>query len=456
MPEIAKASDWKTEKMPDKVGNLDFRRAYSQKEFDRIKLGLIPKEMEDKWFIYYENHTLNIYRSWTGYHIYQISIQSQEDNTYKVIQTLVNRNKDQYNQQNDEYDVSLIEYLIDRLLLGKNVTFPTPGELTGEAKAIFKHSMVGYATPNIKEPAPSINLKPGKVHSLYGCLIGGAVGDAVGSYYEGQTNAKSVEFDVINGITDDTQLTLATCESIIDSGYVSAESIAKKMLEWYNKGKLSGLGSSTLKALRDLQVGAHWALSGRSGEYAAGNGAAMRIAPLAFFLNIEADKTLIRDVCNITHKNDEAYVGCLSILYAINFIVSDQWRSGQSLLDLIIPKLPDTGVRDNLLKLQTAPSSTIREAAQFIGTSGHVVESVPFSIFAAQKIREHKFEDILSEIILCGGDTDTNASLAGNVMGAAIGFTGFSTKVLTAFNKIRERDHITRIGNELMKMLITK
>ncbi|MBS1605479.1 MAG: ADP-ribosylglycohydrolase family protein [Bacteroidetes bacterium] len=456
MAEIAKASDWKTEKLPGKVGILDFQKVYSSEEFDRIKLGLIPKEMEDKWFIYYDNHSLHIHRSWTGYHIYQITLQSQKDNTYKVIQTLVNRNKDQYNQQNDEYDVLLIDYLIDRLLLGKNVRFPMSTELTGEAKAVYKHSMVGYATPNIKEPATAINLKPGKVHSLYGCLIGGAIGDAVGSYYEGQANVKSVEFDVINGITDDTQLTLATCESIIDSGHVSAESIAKKMLEWYNKGKLSGLGSSTLKALRDLQVGAHWALSGRSGEYAAGNGAAMRISPLAFFVNVETDKTLIRDVCNITHKNDEAYVGCLSILYALNFLVSDRWRPGQSLIDLIIPELPDTSVRDNLLKLQISPSLTIREAAQLIGTSGHVVESVPFSIFAAQKIVEHKFEDILSEIILCGGDTDTNASLAGNIMGAAIGFTGFSSKVLATFNKIRERDHITRIGNELMQLLITK
>ena len=277
MPEIAKASDWKTEKMPDEVGILDFQKVYSPEEFDRIKLGLIPKEMEDKWFIYFENQSLNIHRSWTGYHIYQITIQSQEDNTYKIIQTLVNRNKDQYNQQNYEYDVLLIDYLIDRLLLGKNVPFPTPTALTGETSTIFKHSMVGYATPNINEPAPGINLKPGRVHSLYGCLIGGAIGDAVGSYYEGQANVKSVEFDVINGITDDTQLTLATCESIIDSGHVSAESIAKKMLEWYNNGKLSGLGSSTLKALRNLQVGAHWALSGRSGEYAAGNGAAMRM-----------------------------------------------------------------------------------------------------------------------------------------------------------------------------------
>lgn len=43
------------------------------------------------------------------------------------------------------------------------------------------------------------------------------------------------------------------------------------MLTWYNNGKLTDVGASTLK--------------GRSGEYAAGNGAAMRIAPLAFFIN---------------------------------------------------------------------------------------------------------------------------------------------------------------------------
>lgn len=456
MPEIVKASDWKTEKMPEEVGSLDFRRVYSSEEFHRIKLGLVPKEMEDKWFIYYENRTLNIHRSWTGYCIYQITLQCQEDKTYQVIQALVNQNIAQYNQQNDEYDVLLMEYLIDRLLLGKNVHFPAPAEFSGEAKAIFKHSMVGNATPNVRGAVPNTNIQLGVVHRLYGCLFGGAIGDAVGSYYEGQTNLNSVEFHIINGITDDTQLTLATCESIIESKGVSAEGVAKKMLEWYNKGKLSGLGASTLKALRDLQVGAHWALSGRSGEYAAGNGAAMRIAPLAFFVNIETDKTLIRDICYITHKNDEAYVGCLAILRALHCIISGQWNSGQNLLDLIIPELPDTGVRDSLLKLQNEPSLTIGEAAKLIGTSGHVVESVPFAIFAAQKIVEHKFEDILSDIILCGGDTDTNASLAGNIMGAAIGFTGFSTKVLTAFKNINESDHITRIGNELMQILITR
>src|SRR5262249_30620882 len=109
----------------------------------------------------------------------------------------------------------------------------------------------------------------GIADKLQGCLIGGAIGDARGSFYEGREDIGVIEFDLMHEITDDTQLTLATCEAILQYGGVSAEGIAMKMLEWYNKRKLTGLGSSTLKALWDLQVGAHWALSGRTGEYAA-------------------------------------------------------------------------------------------------------------------------------------------------------------------------------------------
>ncbi|SFF11532.1 ADP-ribosylglycohydrolase [Chitinophaga sp. CF118] len=454
MPSIAQKTDWKTEKMPGKIQSLDFQRVFSSEEFDLIRRGLIPREMEDKWFIYYENSLLNIHRSWTGAHIYKIVIEHQEDGIYKVMQVIANRAEDQFNQKDNDYDILLVNYLIDRLLLGKNISFPVPAEVTTEEAALFKHSLVGHATPNIIDKIPEIKITFGQ--RLQGCLIGGAIGDALGSFYEGRANVESVEFEKLNGITDDTQLTLATCEAILGSRGVSPESIAKKMLEWYNNRKLSGLGASTLKALRDLQVGAHWGLSGRSGEYAAGNGAAMRIAPLVFFVNIETEKTLIRDVCNITHKNDEAYTGCLSILYALHYIITDQWFPNQSLLNLIASQLPDTSVRDNLLKLQENPTLSISEAAHLVGTSGHVIESVPFSIFAAQKIKEHNFEDIISEIILCGGDTDTNASLAGHIMGAFIGLPGFSAKALSTFRKTKECDYILQIGDELTEMLQDK
>lgn len=79
---------------------------------------------------------------------------------------------------------------------------------------------------------------------MLGCIVGGAIGDAVGSYYETMTDVALVNLDVLSGITDDTQLTLATCESILEVGAVLPENIAKHFLRWYNSGRLVGLGSS--------------------------------------------------------------------------------------------------------------------------------------------------------------------------------------------------------------------
>ena len=431
----ARSTDWKTKPMPGETEQMQFHRIYTQEEFQRLSTGLIPGAMEDKWFIYCENHQLNIHRSWTGYHIYSVTFQPNEDGTCAVSRAIVNRNKEEYNYSDNNYDVSFLHYLIDRLLLGKDVALPIPSDISGESSAVYKHAMVGYAMPN----------KPVVINAgdrLGGCIAGGAIGDSIGSYYEGRTGIEYVITDMIHGITDDTQLTIATCESIIEYRHVSAEGIAKHLLSWYNKGKLTGLGASTLKALRDLQMGAHWALSGRSGEYAAGNGAAMRIAPIAFFVNPDKDRTLIRDVCNITHKNDEAYVGCLAVIYSIHYILTARWLPGTCLATLVAAELPDSSVRDNLMKLQEQPGMSIRESAKLVGTSGHVIESVPFAIFAAGKVKESSFENVLAEIILCGGDTDTNASIAGQIMGAEIGFSKMSMKMAEMFVRIEESHYI--------------
>jgi ADP-ribosyl-[dinitrogen reductase] hydrolase len=285
---------------------------------------------------------------------------------------------------------------------------------------------------------------------LKGCLVGGAIGDGLGSAFEGQVPGSSIDLDVPWAITDDTQLTMATCEALIESKRPAPEKMAAIFLEWYNGRRLTGLGSSTLKALRDLQIGAHWWLAGRSGEYGAGNGAAMRIAPLAFFLSPDEDRALIRDICSITHKNDEAYVGCLCLLYALTYIIQGKWDETSSLIELITPHIPDTATRDNLLRLQDKPELTIKEAADLVGCSGHVVQSIPFVISAAQKIRSKSFTSILIEIILCGGDTDTNASMAGQIIGAYHGYSGLSDDLLSRFKKIRESAYILETAERLV------
>lgn len=267
--------------------------------------------------------------------------------------------------------------------------------------------------------------------NVLGCIAGGAIGDAMGGPYEGRPGPVIVGLDDAWLLSDDTQLTLATCEAIGERGDVSPEAVAARMLNWFREGRLTGLGASTFNALRDLDLGAHWSLAGRKGDMAAGNGAAMRAAPLAFCLELPLDRAQLRDICWITHHSDEAYIGALALLKAIQFASSEAWDPDVNVTALVAQGLPDTSVRDALIQLgELAPQTSIREAAQICGSSGFVAESVPLAIFASQRLETLGFERLLVEVIEAGGDTDTIASMAGQIAGARLGLGGIPKRLL--------------------------
>ncbi len=257
-----------------------------------------------------------------------------------------------------------------------------------------------------------------KNDKITGSLLAGAIGDCMGGPFEGQIGPLTYQRHKSWHVSDDTQLTLATYESIIACGSVSPQHIAETFLKYYRARKITGIGSSTLKAMRDLDAGAHWALCGTKGEMSAGNGAAMRISPLAFVLDPAKDqeRQTIRDVCRITHHNDEAYVGALAIIYAM------QSTSIHDIIQETIDLLPDSKTRDRLIDINNRdrglPASVV--ATQF-GASGYVVDSVPLSLFCARKAEDVPFEEVLIDAIEAGGDTDTIASMTGNIIGAHFG-----------------------------------
>jgi ADP-ribosylglycohydrolase len=253
---------------------------------------------------------------------------------------------------------------------------------------------------------------------LKGCLIYGAIGDSLGGKYEGSRPNPVINFNFDWSISDDTQLTIATCEAIYDSEKIDPAKVAERFVDWFNQGKLTGLGSSTLKALRELQLGAHWALAGRSGEYAAGNGAAMRIAPLAF--KRQANRQTIKDIC-VIHKNDEAYTGALAIHDSIINATKGNWVGGNDLIDQIIDGLPDTRVKDRFIEVNSLKDMTIAALGEKYKPTGFVVDSVPVSVFAAQKINQLGIREIFTELIKIGGDTDTTCSMTGQIIGALVG-----------------------------------
>src|SRR5688572_4880872 len=217
---------------------------------------------------------------------------------------------------------------------------------------------------------------------IIGCIVGGALGDALGGPYEGSTGPVTLKPDCPCFISDDTQLTLATCEAISESKCVSPEHIAARFAAWFRERRITGIGASTLQALTTLSHGGHWALSGRKGEMGAGNGAAMRAAPLAFCLNphCEEDRHLIRDVSRITHHSDEAYAGALAIILAIQMMCESTMT--EPLVSTVARSLPDTLVRDRLYEFAKVDSKTPwLDLAKRFGCSGYVAESVPFAVY---------------------------------------------------------------------------
>ena len=278
---------------------------------------------------------------------------------------------------------------------------------------------------------------------VLGSLFAGAVADAFGNLYEGKPNGLKCNLvaDSYSITSDDTQLTLATCESIVRSGGVAPEKVAEAFLEIHTSDGIRGVGSSTLKAMRDLEVGAHWYLAGARGERAAGNGAAMRIAPLGFLLNLDLDElpTIVRDVSSITHHNDEAYAGALAVVLCIRMIV--EGRDRLTIIWQLIDLLPDTQVRDCLKKLQEDSEISIGQASEISGTSGFVAESVPLAIFAGLKGFDCGLSEIIETVVGCGGDTDTIGSMAGQIAGAIL---GVNSDLLGLLEKLDDRDAIRR------------
>lgn len=105
--------------MPIACKTLPFERQYDRLDSCLIRRGVLPKEMEDKWFAYVEQDVLVLRRSWTGYTIYTVELMRTGDGL-ETRRVTVNRDPEQYKCTDDAEDVGLLDRLIDHLILGKS------------------------------------------------------------------------------------------------------------------------------------------------------------------------------------------------------------------------------------------------------------------------------------------------------------------------------------------------
>jgi len=111
MPLIATAADWKNEPLPERHTTLALDFRVDATESECVRKGLIPLEMEDKWFLYYTGETLHMHRSWTGFCIARVHFVPDGDGL-RATSAEVNRDPDQYTASDDQADIALIERMV--------------------------------------------------------------------------------------------------------------------------------------------------------------------------------------------------------------------------------------------------------------------------------------------------------------------------------------------------------
>jgi ADP-ribosyl-[dinitrogen reductase] hydrolase len=278
--------------------------------------------------------------------------------------------------------------------------------------------------------------------AIVGCLLGIAIGDALGLPYEGLTRDRQrVLYPVIDRhrlvfgkgmISDDTEHTCLVAQALIASaGNVDKfrDDLAGRLQFWL-LGLPAGIGLATLKAIGRLWLGFS---PQTSGVFSAGNGPAMRVALLGvcFGNRPEYLRNMVQVSTRITHSDPKAEYGAMAVAIAAYVASCGTDILPQDYYQLLAAQLSD-GSAEFFELMQLAVDSAIagestQDFADSIGgingVSGYVYQTVPVVIQTWLR-HQANYRDGILEIIRCGGDTDTTAAILGGIVGARVGKVG--------------------------------
>jgi len=123
--EVATKESWKIFPKPKKYVSLSFDIYFDESEVELISRGVIPYDMDDKWFIYTEDGWVYFHRSWTGILAYWIRLEEVSAGSYKVCEAYVNTDKKKYGADDHEYDLAMLDFVIKLFLLGEKPEIPS-------------------------------------------------------------------------------------------------------------------------------------------------------------------------------------------------------------------------------------------------------------------------------------------------------------------------------------------
>ena len=260
--------------------------------------------------------------------------------------------------------------------------------------------------------------------------LGLAIGDALGATVEFMTpneiRQRHGVHDQITGggwlrlkagrVTDDTTMSLALGDAILATGGVEATAAARAFDDWM-RAKPVDIGNTVRRNLVAFrQTGNPQA---PASEHDAGNGAAMRVLPVALACYGQPEKTCIfanRAQAHVTHHNVLSDAACETLIFMVQ--------------DLLAGRDPIDVERRRAEKLASQHPVFAYDKKRCENPSGYVVDTLKAvlqSFFATES-----FEDCLVDVVNRGGDADTTGAIAGLLAGARYGLEGIPRRWLAA------------------------
>ncbi|NTW71348.1 MAG: ADP-ribosylglycohydrolase family protein [Eubacteriaceae bacterium] len=299
-----------------------------------------------------------------------------------------------------------------------------------------------------------------------GCLVGGAIGDALGWPVEfmkasaitrefGPEGVQDLQISSSGKaeITDDTQMTLFTAEGILRAqtrghlkGICHESSVVffayqrwlltqgyprVKEYDWIYDGWLLEIrelharrapGNSCLSALLSKKQG----IRSEPINNSKGCGGVMRVAPAGLFYRQESAFTMAADFAALTHGHPSGYLSAGALAYLIALVIE-----GSDLETAVCRTLRELEHFDNHEECRQSLEKAVElsktnisdaEAISRIGEGWTGEEALGISVYCALK-HQDDFKKALIAAVNHNGDSDSTGAITGNILGAYLGLS---------------------------------
>ena len=281
-----------------------------------------------------------------------------------------------------------------------------------------------------------------------GCLIGQALGDALGFVVEGYPAAVCRRYvdEVLRAgrageagrepfafgqYTDDSQLARELLISYVARGTLDPADFAARVAALFAENRVVGRGRTTEAAALRLAAGVPWQEAGTPAPQA-GNGSAMRAGPVGLMFghdDLDRLAQAAHDQGRVTHADPRCSAGAVAIAAAVAFAAAGRTPRPVELAGLAAGFDRSVAAEiENLDRwLALPPEAAAPEIARaglqpgfsdlWDGISPFVTSSVIWSLYAFLRSPDDYWETICTAIAV-GGDVDTTAAMAGAISGA--------------------------------------